>query len=113
MNSQNYGGKAGCHPALRVADMEIEKLIYALEETISYLKTFESTDWSNMPIEEIVRRLEAELNKARNAKLVDVNLLDRLFAPTGVIQEISISNGWGTKFLRISEVVDEFIGGRS
>jgi len=70
--------------------MEIEKLISALEE--------------------IIRRLEAEINKARNAKPVDVILLDRLFAPTGVIQETSIDNGWGTKFLRISEVVDQFIG---
>jgi hypothetical protein len=41
---------------------------------------------------------------------VDVDLLDRLFAPIGVIQEISIDNGWGTKFLRISEVVDQFTG---
>ena len=39
---------------------------------------------------------------------MDVNLLDRLFAPTGAIQEISIENGWGTEFLRISEVIDRF-----
>jgi hypothetical protein len=91
--------------------MEIEKLIYALEETVSYLKNSDSTNWSNMPVEEIIRRLEAEIAKARNANVVDVNLLERLFAPTGVIQEISINNGWGTKFLRISEVIDEFTGG--
>ena len=91
--------------------MEIEKLIYALEETISNLKISESTDWSNMPVEEIIRRLEVEIAKARNEKVVDINLLERLFAPTGVIQEISINNGWGTRFLRISEVIDEFMGG--
>jgi len=91
--------------------MEIEKLIYALEETISNLKISESTDWSNMPVEEIIRRLEVEIAKARNEKVVDINLLERLFAPTGVIQEISINNGWGTRFLRISEVIDEFTGG--
>ena len=66
-----------------------------------------------MSPEEIVRRLEVEIVKAQNRKPVDVNLLDRLFAPTSVIQEISIENGWGTKFLRLSEVVDEFIGGRA
>jgi len=91
--------------------MEIEKLIYALEETISNLKISESTNWSNMPVEEIIRRLEVEIAKARNEKVVDINLLERLFAPTGVIQEISINNGWGTRFLRISEVIDEFTGG--
>ena len=91
--------------------MEIEKLIYALQETVSSLKTSHPSPWSEMPIEEIVRRLEAEIARARNAKPMDVILLDRLFAPTGAIQEISIDNGWGTKFLRLSEVVDEFIGG--
>ena len=90
--------------------MDEERLISALEETISYLRKSQSSDWSSIPVEEIIRRLEAEINKARNAKPVDVILLDRLFAPTGVIQETSIDNGWGTKFLRISEVVDQFIG---
>ena len=92
--------------------MEIEILIHALEETISYLKPSQSSDWSNMPVEEIVRRLEKEVTKARGLKPMDVNLLDRLFAPTGVIQEISINSGWGTKFLRISEVVDQFTSGK-
>ena len=93
--------------------MAIEKLIAALEETSSYLKTSQSSDWSNMPVEEIIRRLETEAAKARNLKLMDLNLLDRLFAPTGVIQEISIDNGWGTEFLHISEVVDQFTTGRN
>jgi hypothetical protein len=88
--------------------MEIEKLIFALEETISYLRTSQSSPLSHMSIEEIIRRLEAEDVKGKNSKPIDINLLDRLFAPTGVIQETSIDNGWGTKFLRISEVVDEF-----
>jgi hypothetical protein len=88
--------------------MDIEKLVAVLEETISYLKTSQSSDWSNLPVEEIVRRLEREIAKARGLKPMDVNLLERLFAPTGAIQEISIENGWGTRFLRISEVVDQF-----
>ncbi len=92
--------------------MEIERTISALEETISYLRTSESSDPSQMPVEEIIRRLEAEAAKAKNLKPVDVNFLDRLFAPRGVLQAISLNNGWGTKFLRISEVIDQFIGGR-
>jgi hypothetical protein len=87
--------------------MEVEQLIYALQETISYLRASKPTESSHMSIDEIIRRLEAELTKARNAKPMDVILLDRLFAPTGVIQAISIANGWGTKFLRISQVVDQ------
>lgn len=88
--------------------METDKLIFALQETISHLRTSQSLNGSDLSVEEIIRRLETEINKARNAKPIDVNLLDRLFAPTGVLQEISIGNSWGTTFLRISEVVDEF-----
>ena len=88
--------------------MEIEKLIFALEETISLLRNSQPSDWSSLSVEEIIRSLEAEVVKAKNSKPVDINLLDYLFAPTGVIQETSIDDGWGTKFLRISEVVDEF-----
>ena len=91
--------------------MEIENLISALEETVSYLRKSESSNWAPMPVEELIRRLEVEITKARNAKPVDVTLLERLFAPTGVLQETSIDNGWGSKFLRISEIVDAFIGG--
>jgi hypothetical protein len=92
--------------------MEIEKFASALEEALSYLRRSQRSDWSNMSVEEIIRRLEAEVVKAKNLKPVDVVLLDRLFAPTGVIQEISIDNQWGTQFLRISEVIDEFTSGR-
>jgi hypothetical protein len=91
--------------------MEIEKLISALEETITYLRKSDSSGWSNMSSAEIIRKLEAEVVKAQNRKPVDVYTLERLFAPTGVIQEASIENGWGTRFLCIAEVVDECIGG--
>ncbi len=92
--------------------MEIEKLISALEETVSYLRKSQSSDSSQIPIEEIIRRLEAETAKAKSLKPVDVNFLDRLFAPTGVLQEISMNNGWGIKFLRISEIIDQFTSGK-
>jgi hypothetical protein len=92
--------------------MEIEPLISALEQTISYLRESESSDPSHMSVEEMIRRLEAEVIKAKNLKPLDVNLLDRLFAPTGAIQKTAMENGWGTKFLRISEVIDQFTVGR-
>lgn len=90
--------------------MEVETLISVLEETISFLQKSQSSDWSSIHIEDLIRRLEVEIAKAKNYKPVDIIFLDRAFAPTGAIQEISIDNGWGTKFLRISEVIDHFIG---
>ena len=88
--------------------MEVEKFLFALEETITYLRTSQASDPSQMSTGEIIRRLEAEAAKAKRSVPLDVNLLDRLFASTGPIQEISIHNAWGTKFLRIAEVVDEY-----
>ena len=90
--------------------MEVDQLVSALNETISFLRMTPSLESLSMPVDEVIRRLEAEIAKAKNAKPIDVNFLDRLFAPTGVIQKISIENGWGTKFLRLSEVVDQFTG---
>lgn len=35
--------------------------------------------------------------------------LSFFFAPTGSLQEISISNGWGEKFIEIAEAIDLLI----
>ena len=88
--------------------MEIEKLISALEETISFLQNSQSSDWAPMSVEEIIQELEAEIAKIKNSQPMDARLLGFLFAPTGAIQETSIDNGWGDDFLRISAIVDEF-----
>lgn len=90
--------------------MEIEKLISALEDTIAFLQNSESSLWSYASAKEIIVKLEAEVARARSLKSVDTETLKMLFAPTGVIQETSIDNGWGKEFLRIAEVVDRFIG---
>ncbi len=87
--------------------MEVDQLVSTLKETISLLRNTPAPDKNSMPVDDIIRRLEAEVAKAKDAKPIDVNLLDRLFAPTGVIQKISIENGWGTRFLRLSEIVDQ------
>ena len=88
--------------------MEIEKLISALQETISFLQNSQSSDWANMSVEDIIQELESEIVKAKNSQPIDSKLLGILFAPTGAIQETSIDNGWGDNFLRISELIDQF-----
>ena len=88
--------------------MEIEKLISALEGTISFLQNSQSSAWAPMSVEEIIQELEAEITKIENSQPIDTRLLGFLFAPTGAIQETSTVNGWGADFLRISEIVDEF-----
>ena len=91
--------------------MEVKQLISALEETIALLRTSEPSAWSSMSTEDLIRRLEGELAKATTDKPVDILFLECAFAPTSAMQELSIDNGWGTKFLKISEVIDRYIGG--
>ena len=88
--------------------MEFGILISALEETLSYLRNSQSSDWASMSVDEIVDELESEIAKVRNSGPIDAKHLSFLFAPTGVIQETSTDNGWGDEFLRISKIVDQF-----
>lgn len=88
--------------------MEVEKLISALEETLSFLRSSQSSGWANMSVEDIIQELESEIVKPKNSQPIDLKLLSTLFAPTGAIQEISIDNGWGDEFLRISALIDQF-----
>ena len=88
--------------------MEIEKLISALEDRIAFLRDSQYSDWAHMSVEEIVLELKAEIAEVKISQPMDATLLGFLFAPTGAIQEISMDNGWGKDFLRISAIVDEF-----
>jgi hypothetical protein len=88
--------------------VEIEKLLSALHETISFLQSSQSSNWTSMSVEDIIQQLESEIVKAKNSQPIDPKLLAILFAPTGAIQETSIHNGWGDEFLRISEIIDQF-----
>ena len=47
------------------------------------------------------------MSKSTTDELVEV--LKLLFAPTGSIQEVSISSGWGQEFLSLSARFDEVI----
>lgn len=89
--------------------MKTEKLISALEETVSFLLHSQSSMYAGLTVEEIIEKLESEIAKAKNDKPVDERLLTHLFAPTGVIQDTAVDNKWGDEFLRISEVVDQYI----
>ena len=89
--------------------MEVTALVRALKETISLLSNSQSSDWASMSVEEIIEELQSEITKARNSRPIDAKHLSFLFAPTGVIQETSIDNGWGDEFLRISKIVDQFM----
>jgi len=88
--------------------MEMKKLIDALGETISFLQNSQSSVYADMPVEEIIEKLESEIAKVKSSKPIDSKLLRLLFAPTAPIQDTAIDNGWGDEYLRISNNIDGF-----
>ncbi|MBL8099429.1 MAG: hypothetical protein JNK81_09615 [Anaerolineales bacterium] len=89
--------------------MEIEKLLSALKETLTYLNNSESSVYSNRSVNEIIQDLEKIILEINKSQRYNKAHLGFLFAPTGAIQDTSIDNGWGDKFLEISSVVDHFV----
>jgi len=86
--------------------VEVDNLVLALEKTLSLLGESKSSDWAGLTVEEVIRQLEDELDRARNSQPMDLKRLGFLFAPTGTLQEISIDNDWANEFLEISKTID-------
>ena len=88
--------------------MDIDLLVSKLEDTHAYLLKSKSSDYSKMSVKEVIDRLSFEISVEKEIQLINRDLLGFLIAPTGPIQEISIDNGWGEDFLKLSATVDLF-----
>ena len=87
---------------------KIANIIRILEEIIDIVKNNE-TDlvWSRFnTIDELIDELLNHIKKLINREFTKLDDLILLFAPTASLQEISISSGWGSQFLVISEKFD-------
>ena len=51
--------------------------------------------------------IDALLERVSLGSSADSNDLRRLFAPTGPLQELSLSSGWGEAYLKLAERMDE------
>jgi len=56
---------------------------------------------------EAVREVEGFISAIENKQAFDELKLRVLFAPTGSIQEVSISSGWGDAFLNLASDFDD------
>jgi hypothetical protein len=84
----------------------LEKLISIMEETRAYL-ALESNDysWSSwIDRDHALAEIDSILTDLQNGSLPE---MDILFAPTGPIQEVSLSSGWGNEFLDLAGRFDE------
>jgi len=81
----------------------VKKLILEPRTDISW-STFNSKD-------ELIIEIDAHIQKLRLRDFSKVKDLILLFAPTSDFQEISLSSGWGNRYLNISERFDIAIEG--
>jgi len=81
----------------------VKKLILEPKTDISW-STFNSKD-------ELIIEIDAHIQKLKLRDFSKVTDLIILFAPTSDFQEISLSSGWGNRYLKISERFDVAING--
>jgi hypothetical protein len=65
---------------------------------------FAWSSWANQAA--AVAEVEAMLVRVEAGELPDRTSLSVLFAPTGPIQEVSLSSGWADTFLKLAERYD-------
>jgi hypothetical protein len=83
-------------------------LLKKIKEIIITLKT--DTLWSSFDNkEDILEELDNHIQRFQNNDFSSIEQLIGLFLPTGDLQEIAISSGWGEEYLAISKKFDDLI----
>lgn len=70
-------------------------------------------EWTSYhSVQELLDELNDCTNRLRKNDLSYIEKLKVLFLPTGDLQDISISSGWGQEYLTIAERFDKEVGMR-
>ena len=84
----------------------LDKLIIVLREARAFL-ALEGNDfsWSSWRDQnQAIYEIDSIIRELENGSVPDIRLL---FAPTGPIQEVSLSSGWGHEFIELAERFDK------
>src|SRR5215211_1029653 len=86
----------------------VAKLLSILEEARRLLAAADNDfTWSSwQDRDDALREIDALLADVRSGTLPSALALHVLFAPTGPIQEVSLSSGWGDAFVELAERFD-------
>ena len=87
----------------------VKKQLHKLKELLSLPSTDVCWSTYNSP-DEVISDLALIENGISNNDPHSIEQLLHLLAPTGNLQEISISSGWGHEFLNIAEALDAALG---
>ena len=90
---------------------QIAKLLSVLEEARGLLAAAENDfSWSSwQDRESALDAIDTLLSELRSGIVPSALTLHMLFAPTGPIQEVSLSSGWGDAFVELAERFDDAI----
>lgn len=84
----------------------LQKLIAILKETKALLaldgNDFSWSSWLDQP--RAISEIDSIITALENGSVPEIGVL---FAPTGPIQEVSLSSGWGNEFLELAERFDK------
>jgi hypothetical protein len=88
---------------------DVAKLISVFEDARELLNNPDNDFlWSSwVDANDAVEEVDGILSALRAGVLPGELPMRVLFAPTGPIQEVSLSSGWGTEFLALSERFDD------
>lgn len=90
----------------------MDELIFAFERIIELLENSEDTIWANYTAAEAKEILQTELeNYKQTHKISDSgkHQINFLFLPTSALQEISVDNGWGNEYVKLSGIFDKYL----
>ena len=90
-------------------EFPIESLIHVLEAAIELISLPDNDfSWSRWEDEEQAKsELLGLVSTLKSGVLPERLKLAVLFAPTGPLQEVSLSSGWAEPFLKVAEKYDE------
>ena len=97
---------------LNIDPRNLNKILINLLGEIKELIRTQDTNmvWSSIDTkEELLRELDTYIQSFQNNDFSSIEQLVVLFHPTGDLQEIAISGGWGEEYLSISKKFDELI----
>lgn len=84
----------------------LEKLISVIQKTRTYLaregNDYSWSSWNDQ--DQALSEIDSILCQLEKGFVPDMEVL---FAPTGPIQEVSLSSGWSRQFLKLAEWFDE------
>lgn len=64
--------------------------------------------WSSWrDAEHALEEIDAIISRLRTGEMPDAFAMSILFVPTGPMQELSMSSGWGNRFLQLASEFDE------